>query len=182
MAGKDLGGFDELRLSLRRTPSRVAVGRVTWLRTTGSSRVATRKSSSCGVIVPGSEPKSHCQKPRRTSPKTCDEVHGDAGAARYDSAALAILGSRHFAPRLLAWRRRPETLRSSQDLRLLTEIRASYEASKRTYGSPRMAEDLWALGYRVSRKRIERIMQETACKRSSSGASKGRWRRRTITR
>jgi transposase InsO family protein len=44
----------------------------------------------------------------------------------------------------------------------LTEIRTSYEASKRTYGSPRVAKDLWALGYRVSRKRIERIMRENS--------------------
>jgi transposase InsO family protein len=45
-------------------------------------------------------------------------------------------------------------------MRLLVEIRASFEASKRTYGSPRVLKDLRGLGYRVSRKRIERMMRE----------------------
>ena len=39
-------------------------------------------------------------------------------------------------------------------------MRASYEASQRTYGSPRVTKDLRALGYRVNEKRIARLMRQ----------------------
>jgi transposase InsO family protein len=47
------------------------------------------------------------------------------------------------------------------DRRLLIEVRGCFEASQRTYGSPRITKDLRSLGYRVSEKRIARIMRES---------------------
>lgn len=58
------------------------------------------------------------------------------------------------------WRHREPSRRSREDQLLLTEIRASFHASKRTYGSPRVTKDLRALDYRVSEKRVARLMRE----------------------
>ncbi len=59
-----------------------------------------------------------------------------------------------------AWCSRPESARARDDRRLKVQIRASHEASKRRYGSPRIHQDLKAAGEQVSRKRIARLMKE----------------------
>ena len=61
-----------------------------------------------------------------------------------------------------SWRHRAESPRRRVDRRLLVEIRASYERSHRTYGSPRVLRDLQEVGYRCSTKRIARIMRENS--------------------
>ena len=55
------------------------------------------------------------------------------------------------------WRRRPESTRKRRDRQLLVAIRAGYERSRRTYGSPRVLLDLREGGQDCSRKRIARI-------------------------
>ena len=59
-----------------------------------------------------------------------------------------------------AWRSRPESDHSKRDRRLKVKIRASHEASKHRYGSPRILEDLKEDGERVSKKRVARLMHE----------------------
>jgi transposase InsO family protein len=58
-----------------------------------------------------------------------------------------------------AWRRRPESARARQDRVLLEEMRAIFEGSGGTYGSPRIQESLAARGYRVSHRRVARLMR-----------------------
>jgi len=70
-------------------------------------------------------------------------------------AALCVSKSGYYA-----WRNRPDSRRACEDKRLLVEIRASFEASKRTYGSPRITKDLQEVGYRLSAKRVARIMRQ----------------------
>ena len=41
-----------------------------------------------------------------------------------------------------AWRARPESTHAREDRRLTVLVRASFEASKQRYGSPRVHEDL----------------------------------------
>jgi putative transposase len=60
------------------------------------------------------------------------------------------------------WRHRPESAKRQLDRRLLVEIRASFERSGRTYGSPRVIKDLQETGYRCGRNRIARIMKENS--------------------
>lgn len=59
-----------------------------------------------------------------------------------------------------AWRRRPESRRTKEDRRLVIEIELSHKASDRTYGSPRVHEDLQEQGIRCGRKRVARLMRE----------------------
>ncbi len=59
-----------------------------------------------------------------------------------------------------ASQRRPESARRQADRRLRVRVRASFDASRRTYGSPRIHRDLLEDHERVSRKRVVRLMQE----------------------
>ncbi len=64
-----------------------------------------------------------------------------------------------------AWRRRPESPRRRQDRRLKVLIRASFDANRQRYGSPRIHRDLLEEHQeRVSRKRVIRLMQEEGLK------------------
>ena len=58
-----------------------------------------------------------------------------------------------------AWSKRPPSRRDVEDSRLVPVIRASHAQSRATYGSPRVHKDLQALSYRVSRKRVARLMR-----------------------
>ena len=63
-------------------------------------------------------------------------------------------------PGFYAWRGRPESARVRDDRRLAVLMRESFERSRKTYGSPRILEDLKAQGEHVSRKRVIRLMRE----------------------
>jgi len=59
-----------------------------------------------------------------------------------------------------ASRGRPESTRARDDGRLRFLVRASFDESRKRYGSPRVHEDLIEQGIRVSPKRVARLMQE----------------------
>jgi putative transposase len=59
-----------------------------------------------------------------------------------------------------AWYRRRPSRHAEQDGRLRVLVRASFEASGRRYGSPRIFADLLEQKIAVSRKRVIRLMQE----------------------
>jgi transposase InsO family protein len=59
-----------------------------------------------------------------------------------------------------AWRTREPSARAQKDIALRVQIRASFEQSRRTYGSPRVHRDLVEDGERVGRKRVIRLMRE----------------------
>lgn len=56
------------------------------------------------------------------------------------------------------WLSRPESMRRRQNREILVQIRASFEQSDSTYGSPRVWKDLRAWGYSCGRHRIARLM------------------------
>ena len=58
-----------------------------------------------------------------------------------------------------AWRARPVSPRQRQDRVLLEEVRAIFERSGGTYGSPRVVRALRARGRRVSARRVARLMR-----------------------
>jgi transposase InsO family protein len=58
------------------------------------------------------------------------------------------------------WESRPPSDRQVTDRLLAAEIEAIWECSARTYGAPRVHAWLARQGYRVSRKRVARIMRE----------------------
>ena len=59
-----------------------------------------------------------------------------------------------------AWQRRRPSDRDTADRRLAVDIAAAHTASRRTYGSPRIHQELRAHGHRVARKRVARLMRE----------------------
>ena len=59
-----------------------------------------------------------------------------------------------------AWRSRPPSARSVADGVLTEQIRALHTASRHTYGSPRIHDDLTDAGVRVGRKRVARLMRQ----------------------
>lgn len=58
-----------------------------------------------------------------------------------------------------AWRKRPMSRRQQDDERLVALIRAVHQASRKTYGSPRITAELGSQGEHVNHKRIERLMR-----------------------
>ena len=58
------------------------------------------------------------------------------------------------------WRSRGRSLRAKRDEALGGTIRTLHEASRGTYGVPRVHAELMAGGCRVSRKRVARLMRE----------------------
>ncbi len=66
------------------------------------------------------------------------------------------------------WLNRKPSVRAKQDERLLNRIRAVFEASEGTYGSPRVHAALTAAGLRVGRKRVSRLMRSAGLKARSA--------------
>jgi putative transposase len=59
-----------------------------------------------------------------------------------------------------AWLKLPESPRRRDNLRLLTEIKAVYRRSRKTYGSPRIYAELNKTGHTFSRYRVARLMRQ----------------------
>jgi len=58
------------------------------------------------------------------------------------------------------WLERPESNRTLLDQSIAQEIKSIHKDTHRTYGSPRMTEELRAIGISINEKRTERIMRE----------------------
>lgn len=58
------------------------------------------------------------------------------------------------------WIHRPNCPRHDEDARYQAIIKQLFDKSNQTYGSPRIFEDLRALGHRISEKRVARLMRE----------------------
>ena len=65
-----------------------------------------------------------------------------------------------FSVEFKLWRRRGESARRGQDRHVLRQIRTVFDRNRGTYGSPRIHQTLRAVGTRVSRRRVERLMRE----------------------
>ena len=59
-----------------------------------------------------------------------------------------------------AWRRRGASAHAEQDRRLTTQITTLFTAHQHRYGSPRLHRLLTRAGWRVSRRRVARLMRE----------------------
>jgi putative transposase len=75
-----------------------------------------------------------------------------------------------------AWCKRPSSARAQSDVRLLRQIRTAHEASRGTYGVPRLHAELRASGVAVARKRIARLMRAARI----AGVHRRRWKTTTV--
>jgi transposase InsO family protein len=60
-----------------------------------------------------------------------------------------------------AWKKRPPSARAQQDRQLSTEIALIHQRSRRTYGSPRVRQQLRRQGRHVGRRRVARLMRQS---------------------
>jgi transposase InsO family protein len=83
---------------------------------------------------------------------------------------VKTLCARHGVTRAgyYSFRRRLPSLRARLDERLLERIRAVFDASEGTYGSPRVHAALRQAGLRLGRKRVARLMRSAALKARSA--------------
>jgi putative transposase len=75
-----------------------------------------------------------------------------------------------------AWVHRRPSRRATQDAALLEQIQAFHQASRGTYGTPRIHRDLRAAGVRVGRKRVARLLKQAGLR----GVSRRKWVRTTV--
>jgi putative transposase len=75
-----------------------------------------------------------------------------------------------------AWVARRPSRRATTDAELITKIRAFHQASRGTYGTPRIHRDLRASGVRVGRKRVARLLKHAGLR----GVSRRKWIQTTI--
>jgi transposase InsO family protein len=61
-----------------------------------------------------------------------------------------------------AWARRPAPRQAARNAALLVHIRAAYARGRRTYGAPRIHQELRAQGIRCGRHRVARLMRQAA--------------------
>ena len=73
------------------------------------------------------------------------------------------------------WRKRPRSRRQQDDEILTTQIIAAHRKSRRTYGAPRIVEELRDCEVRISRRRCARLMRSCGLR----GTKKNRKRPRT---
>jgi transposase InsO family protein len=59
-----------------------------------------------------------------------------------------------------AWRARPAAASPDEDDQFTLLIRQIFDEHKGAYGAPRITAELRGMGYRVNRKRVERLMRE----------------------
>jgi len=59
-----------------------------------------------------------------------------------------------------AWQQRPVSARTLQDRQITTQIQTIFQASRQTYGSPRVHAELQAQGVPCARKRVARLMRQ----------------------
>lgn len=74
-----------------------------------------------------------------------------------------------------AWRDRSASERAMADEALAQQIQEAYQASRKTYGSPRVLKALRKKGIRCGRKRVAKIMRQNGLQ----GVQKARYRPRT---
>ena len=94
----------------------------------------------------------------------------DAEKASYPVAMLCrMLGLSKSG--YYAWRTRPPSKRSREDVNLTERIREIHSRSRETYGYPRMHAELRLLGVRCGRRRVARLMRAAGLRRLHSALS-----------
>ncbi len=85
----------------------------------------------------------------------------DAESAYYPitrlSAFMNVSSSGYYA-----WKKRPASARQREDMVLLAHIKDKFAASRKTYGTRRIAVELAAVGMTVGRHRIARLMRNNS--------------------
>jgi len=68
-----------------------------------------------------------------------------------------------------AWKQRPISAHRQQDLHLIETIKETHQGLKRSYGAPRLHQELRQNGHDCSVRRVNRLMREIGIKATSTG-------------
>lgn len=98
--------------------------------------------------------------------------HREAFSIRIMCGVLKVSASGYYA-----WVDRPVSERQQEDDVLTEHIRDSHQRSRNTYGSPRIHADLQAMGFKVGRKRVARLMRMRGIRARQKGRYKTTTRR-----
>jgi putative transposase len=82
-------------------------------------------------------------------------AHADCWPVVVQCRVLGVMPSGFYA-----WKKRPNARRHLMDDRYAEMIRRIFDQHHGNYGAPRITEELRALGQRINRKRVERLMRE----------------------
>src|ERR1700685_3916407 len=82
------------------------------------------------------------------------EDHRDEWPIAVQCDVLAVSRSGYYA-----WRKRPPSAAAERRTALTEKIRVAHQASRTTYGSPRVHRDLLAQGTPCNRKTVAKLMQ-----------------------
>ncbi|TVR42210.1 MAG: IS3 family transposase [Planctomycetota bacterium] len=82
-------------------------------------------------------------------------AHSDEWPVTVQCRVLQVTTSGYYA-----WKAHPGASLPDDEDRLSAMIRATFERHQGAYGVPRITKELRALGHRVNRKRVERLMRE----------------------
>jgi putative transposase len=82
------------------------------------------------------------------------DAHRERWAVGKMAKALGVSSSGYYA-----WKRRKPSSRACSNLALVAKIRAIQKRHRRRYGSPRVHEELAAMGTRVGRNHVARLMR-----------------------
>jgi putative transposase len=99
------------------------------------------------------------------------KAHQAAHAIATMCRVLEVSASGYYA-----WVARRPSRRATEDARLLERIRQFHQASRGTYGAPRILRDLRAVGIHVARKRVARLLKQAGLR----GVSRRKWIQTTI--
>jgi putative transposase len=94
--------------------------------------------------------------------------HRDAFAVALMCQALEVSTSGYHA-----WRSRPPSKRELENRALTAQIKAIFDASGGTYGSPRIHEVLKERGVECGRNRVARLMREAGLKANQGSGRAG---------
>jgi putative transposase len=99
------------------------------------------------------------------------KAHQAAHSVTTLSLVLGVSASGYYA-----WVARRPSQRATTDAALLEQIRGFHQASRGTYGTPRIHRDLRAAGVRVGRKRVARLLKQAGLR----GVTRRKWMQTTV--
>ncbi len=124
----------------------------------GSCSGSVARTSACARSAISCQRRRPGSRERARQTRTGFPVHERATCAAFPIKTMARV-FKVSASGYYAWRGRPASARAAANLDLTRRIRTIHEASRSTYGAPRVHAEFKAAGVAIGKKRVARLMQ-----------------------